>query len=352
MNRILLALLTASLLPGALAATPPAAPSTNLNDLLAPLVKDPQTTLREQYTSGVRPLLDKTTADETALNDAVKRFTAWRDDVTREKLDDAFKAQTNEGWTMIARGVEASVNRSFDRCLGGEDVALAAMLYWVKWTEQNSRLAPYFKDKLDGMKKKAENCGTYELEFTSYIKRDDGMADRVRAVTTVQLYSAGPRARPFQVVPAQHLEHVEGSYQPCPYEVLRFDSDALAIVDVQLDTRVGTDLLADLTGPNVIDPVLMIVEPHLEVELLERCPTVDPSEYRWSQWDFDDLHADEAITFYELVPDVEVKGFAITDFTLDAHGDLRRAYRRTVTTEGGATFEEDTAFVLRHRPVR
>ena len=100
------------------------------------------------------------------------------------------------------------------------------------------------------------------------------------------------------------------------------------------------------------DPVLMIVAPHLEVQLEVRCPTVDLDQHWHSQWDFDDLHADERITFYALLPGAEVEGFAITDFTADADGTLRKAYRRTVGTPETGLFTEETSFVLRHTPVR
>ncbi|WP_019587622.1 hypothetical protein [Deinococcus apachensis] len=355
-----LALLTLALGPCALATQPPASPASasstpgrpnDMSDLLAPLVKTPAQALTEQYTVSVRPAVQKASSSDLALNDAQAQFTKWRGEVERAKLDDTFKSQINEGWSLIAGGVERSVDRSYQACFKDGSL-LVAMLYQIHWVEKNPRLAPYFAGKLDAMKKKAENCGTYELEFTSYIRRDDGMADRVRAAAPVKLYSATPRPKPAQIVPTQQLEHVEGSYQTCPYKVLGYETYPLGLVDVQLDTRVGDGLLAPLDGTAAVDPVLMIIEPHLEVQIEEHCPTLDPSEHTHSQWDFDELHQDETITFYELIPDMEVGGFAITDFKLDAQGNLRREYKRTVTTGDGAAFQEETTFILRHRPVR
>ncbi|GGO26376.1 hypothetical protein [Deinococcus humi] len=354
--RSTLALLTLALGPSALATTPPAqsalTPPNNMSDLLAPLVKGPAQSLGDEYAASVRPPLQKASSGDVALNDAQTRFTRWRAEVERAGLNGNFTAQINEGWSLIARGVESSVNRGYQRCLGADGSALTGMLYWIRWVEKNPRLAPYFAGSIKSMKKKTENCGTYELEFTSYIRRDDGMADRVRATAPVKLYSATPRPRPAQIVPTQQLEHVEGSYQTCPYSVLGYETHPLGIVDVQLETRVQDDLLAPLDGTGAVDPVLMIIEPHLEVQMEVRCPTVDPDEVWHSQWDFDELHEDETITFYELIPDVEVKGLAITDFKLDAQGNLRKEYRRTVTTKDGVAFHEETTFLLRHRAVR
>lgn len=322
------------------------------DDLIGPLVIT-EATLRSEYVEPILGLLHGAAANDAALNKALHHFTDWRAAVRSKQLDAKFKAQIFEGWTSLAKGVEASVQRSFTKCLAGESVQLRNMLKWLTWIDRNASLAPYFAGKLDVMKANAEKCGTFELEFTSSIRHWDGQFDRIRGVTTLQVYSAAPRPRPIAVFDVQHLEHRSGTDTDCTYENLSFQGYAMAVVDVQLGTHVNRP------APGHLDPVLMFIAPHLEVEKRETCPTVEGSNDSWyDAWFFDELHENEKVEFFGLSgagfdrSGGAAQGFAITDFQGEAGGHVRKEYKRSVGDENSGVSIEDTVFLLRHKPMR
>ncbi|PYE55386.1 hypothetical protein [Deinococcus yavapaiensis] len=313
------------------------------DDLITPLVPPPvepaplvftEPQLRADYDRQY-PGLKDASASEARLDAALSEFSAWRGRVRAMKLDAKFKAEIFEGWSLIAKAVEASVNRASTRCSAGEAVQLRTMVTWLAWIEKNQALSPYFAGKVEAMERKAENCGTYELEFDSRITWGHGASDHVRAVVPFKMYSAAPRLRPWGKAQAQYVQHTPEPDE-CGMAVVKLEAQEMWVMNVQLNTHVNR------SAPTHLDPVLFIVEPFVEKTIKMLCPLYNGHTSTDNQWFFDDMHDDEKVRFFNPA----TEGLAITDFTLEG-GELTKRYRRTI--EGNV---EDTVFILHHKPVR
>lgn len=301
--------------------------------VIAPLVLD-ASSARVEYDRQYPALKDAARSDAD-LNAALEGFSTWRARVKFAKLDDKFKAEIFEGWTFIAKGVEASVKRSSAKCLSGEAVELRRMVTWLTWIKKNAGLAPYFAGTLGSMERQAENCGTFELEFDSRITWGHGASDHVRAVVKFKMYSATPRPRPWGNARAQYVQHTP---QPdeCGMAVEKLEAEDMWVVSAQLNSHVNRP------APPHLDPVLFVVEPFVEKTVKMLCPLYNGQSFTDNQWFFDDLHEDEKVALFNPA----AEGLAITDFTLE-NGELTKRYRRTI--DGNV---EDTVFILHHTPVR
>ncbi|PYE55814.1 hypothetical protein [Deinococcus yavapaiensis] len=94
--------------------------------------------------------------------------------------------------------------------------------------------------------------------------------------------------------------------------------------------------------------MLMIVASHVEAATLERCPSFSESSgpFEVGNGAFDEVHADEHVSFEDGLPGVDGEGFELDLET------LRKESQRTVGSPEEGVFQEDTVFVLRHEPGR
>lgn len=115
--------------------------------------------------------LEVARSDAALLQSAIQDFLTWRKEVTRAGLDEQFKKEIYEGWTLIAQGIENAVNEAAASCANDADLnQLGEMLYWVSWVKSNPRLQPYFAGKLEAFEAKVVACASFELEFESKLK--------------------------------------------------------------------------------------------------------------------------------------------------------------------------------------
>ncbi|WP_027892518.1 hypothetical protein [Calidithermus chliarophilus] len=185
--------------PGAAVAT-----ETDLSDLLVPLVPtDPRDRFEHdlgldltdaskvagRYYQRVKGLLEAALTDETKIRQAIREFLAWRKEVSRLGLDEAFKAQIYEGWSLIAKAIENAVEKAYTACVVNEDITFVSeILGWVSWVKRNPRLKPYFEGKLEAFEAKAEKCASFELEFefilTQRTTTPSGMGYNISDITS------------------------------------------------------------------------------------------------------------------------------------------------------------------------
>jgi hypothetical protein len=170
--------------PGAAVATE------NDDDLLVPIVPtDPRDRLEhdlsadeivplpnvkalEAYYHRVKGKLEAARTETSTLKGAIREFLGWRKAVGDENVEDKFKAEIFQGWTLIAEGIQNAVDKAYTACAVNDDFTYVVdILGWISWVKNNPRLAPYFEGKIAAFEQKASNCATFELTFEYVLEK-------------------------------------------------------------------------------------------------------------------------------------------------------------------------------------
>lgn len=97
------------------------------------------------------------------LKGALREFLTWRKEVARLGLDEIFKKQIFEGWTLVSQAIEAAVDQAVTACVVNNDPRFVQeILEWTAWIKRNPRLKPYFEGKLEAFETKTKKCLRFE----------------------------------------------------------------------------------------------------------------------------------------------------------------------------------------------
>ncbi len=178
--------------PGAAVATE------NDDDLLVPIVPtDPRDRLEhdladdeivplpnvkalEVYYQRVKRKLEAARTETSTLKSAIREFLTWRKSISQENVEDKFKAEIFQGWTLVAQGIENAVDKAYTACAVNDNFRFVVdILGWISWVKNNPRLAPYFEGKMAAFEQKASNCATFELTFEYILEQhtQDGISE-------------------------------------------------------------------------------------------------------------------------------------------------------------------------------
>jgi hypothetical protein len=147
------------------------------DDELVPL---PTVKVLEGYYQRVKGKLEAARSETATLKRAIREFLTWRKAVSENAVEDKFKAEIFQGWTLVAQGIENAVDKAYTACTVNDDFRFVVdILGWISWVKHNPRLAPYFEGKLAAFEEKASKCATFELTFEYAIEKhmQDGISD-------------------------------------------------------------------------------------------------------------------------------------------------------------------------------
>ncbi len=119
--------------------------------------------------SRIRPQLRAATGSDAALDLALRQFSWFRAEVRGLNSEGQANYQKDiyEGWTLIAQGIDASVQRASTACTAGNLDDVTKILRWVTWVKRNPRLTPYFNGRLNTYGAKAASCASFQVELES-----------------------------------------------------------------------------------------------------------------------------------------------------------------------------------------
>ncbi|GGR33435.1 hypothetical protein [Deinococcus ruber] len=291
------------------------------------------------FSGWIEPDLKHAASSDSALRQAIREFVTWRTEVERAGLSDRFRSETFQGWTLIAQGIEAAVERAHAECAVNNDLSrVRDILTWMSWVKRNPRLSPYFSGQVAHFEQLARDCASFELDVQSTVSGDQ---DGAVVGTGIHL------AIPLQPGSGDLLTHLEAAG---PVQVLGYAADISAdsgctvsplSATLQGDTQAALDLL--WAGDSAAPVAVTLDPPVVTVSVGITCP--DNGSFTtqlptWRTW-FMAAHQDECSALGCL---------RIEDWEAGTGAEFaRKTYQRTAVSNG-LELSESTTLTLRHTP--
>jgi len=308
----------------------------------------------------VEPILKAAIDDESRLNEAFRIFEWWLGYMDLYKVRDSFNNVEpnliNQGYYMLATGVENAVTKAYERCVDFHNpTEVIDIFHWIAFAERE----PGMKEWLDinKLKQLAQKCVTFELEFTSEVHVNSNIYYELSTgkiiIEPFFLEALVPGTPAEPIITIQNLEAqlnwVDG------YHIAEEGECTGGIVELTNSTFIIELLQFDLSAPSGYQTIEFLYNPGIPVEKwLIDCGVGDPVKFELYQWL--EIFCEMRLIQNELEPIpldcyIEESPFeihAIVD-NWDIYGS-GEVYAERLYTESFGGFSEITHIILRHSP--
>lgn len=294
------------------------------------------------YNTSVKKHLVASANNDSTLRSSISEYLAWLSYAQFFGVDDNLIHQTNEGRSLIAKGLANAVKIASAKCSSNTDITqVAAMITW----QSISQLLGLddevgLSDK--GIQQKIKNCASFELKFDSRIDTQTSAGSSfITAQGTAQI---GLNDEGNFVGTGTFTEGplTQGS---CQFSV-NGSNHNFKVGETALNPRIGTqpgvniNLLFDLTEAAEFDA-------HYVCDINGSTFSFTMHSPQWVV-DFDSVHYDDAGAAYANSANYS---YIISDWEYVGSGGIvaKKALKGTDSTMGVTTVS-NTNFTLYHRP--
>lgn len=308
----------------------------------------------------VEPILKAAMNDESRLNEAFRIFEWWLEYMDLYMVRDTYNNiepnLINQGYSMLAAGVENAVTKAYRRCVDFNTPSeVVDIFHWTAFAEREPGIMVWLD--INNLEQLAQKCATFELEFTSEVRVDTNIFYKLSTgkikLEPIFLEALVPGTPTEPLLTFQNL-NAQLNWEEA-YHISEEGSCTAGIVELTHSTFTIETLQFNLSSPSGYETIEFLYNPGTPVEgWLIDCGIGDPIEfelYQWLEifcemrWSHNELEPAPLDCFSEGSP-IEVH--AIVD-TWDIYGSGEVFAERLYTRPLGG-FSEITQITLRHTP--